>query len=364
MRELYITKKESSVSKQNLDEKECSLLRQIEELVELFDDFDLDEVLFLEGAKQVACKLQLTELQAILLSHCINKYDDYRISAYEIAQSVKCSRVRILQYADDFDELLKRKLIRHRLSSDKTVSYSVPVEVINSLKYNKEYVPVNYKNISIDQFFDILENLFEQRNNDELSYSSLLNELDTLMNENEQLEFVKKIKDYHLGSVEKVLLFFFCHSLVNEEDDEMRFGDFDDLYDSKSTFRHIKNLLKDREGELMGKGLLENTNSNGFGDREQFKLSDKAKNELLSELNLNEKQSENKKNLLLSASLPVKKLFYNEQESAQVQQLTSLLRVDNFKTVQARLKDNGMRTGFACRFSGNRKDGNRVSIGT
>jgi SpoVK/Ycf46/Vps4 family AAA+-type ATPase len=97
-------------------------------------------------------------------------------------------------------------------------------------------------------------------------------------------------------------------------------------------------------------GLIENTNSEGFSDRESFKLTEKAKRELLAELQI--KTIQHYKNMIPSHTIQEKKLFYNEKEAGQIYRLVSLLLEDSFGKIQARLSESGMRTGFVCLFSG------------
>jgi SpoVK/Ycf46/Vps4 family AAA+-type ATPase len=47
-----------------------------------------------------------------------------------------------------------------------------------------------------------------------------------------------------------------------------------------------------------------------------------------------------------------KKLFYNTKETEQINRLASLLNDKSFKEIRERLLQSGMRTGFACIFSG------------
>jgi SpoVK/Ycf46/Vps4 family AAA+-type ATPase len=108
--------------------------------------------------------------------------------------------------------------------------------------------------------------------------------------------------------------------------------------------------LKDGDHILLKQGLIENTNNNGFGDRESLKLTDKAKKDLL--LEHNHKGKGSKKGLILCSTLAEKKMFYNAKEEALIAQLSSLLEVEKFKTVQKRLTESKMRTGFACIFYG------------
>jgi hypothetical protein len=53
-----------------------------------------------------------------------------------------------------------------------------------------------------------------------------------------------------------------------------------------------------------------------------------------------------------AAAIEPKELFYTEKVSSQVEELKSLLRRENLRTVQRRLRDSHMRTGFNCLFSG------------
>jgi SpoVK/Ycf46/Vps4 family AAA+-type ATPase len=76
-----------------------------------------------------------------------------------------------------------------------------------------------------------------------------------------------------------------------------------------------------------------------------------AKKELLSELSSLGKRNY-KKDIVLFESIKVKKMFYNEKESGDIQKLISLLQEENYSKIQDRLGSKGMRKGFACLFSG------------
>jgi SpoVK/Ycf46/Vps4 family AAA+-type ATPase len=252
---------------------------------------------------------------------------------------------------NELDELEKRKLVRC-CRDTRFVTYRITRDVIECLKQGKEYFPVKHQNISINELFTELEELFDQKKENELTFATLVFELETLMDDNMQLEFCKKIKNCPLGEEDKTLLLFFCHLFVNDDDDGVGFHDFDDLFANKSTFKRIKSAFKERYNDLITDAYIENTNSNGFEDREYFKLTDKTKKELLAELNIRETQAKSVKGMILSNSITQKELFYNDKEADQIQRLTALLQKDNFLTVQKRLSDSGMRTGFACLFYG------------
>jgi SpoVK/Ycf46/Vps4 family AAA+-type ATPase len=77
----------------------------------------------------------------------------------------------------------------------------------------------------------------------------------------------------------------------------------------------------------------------------------RAKNELLADLNLKKKNAGGK-NIVKAKSIIPKNLTYNEHETRQIKELTSLLHKDKFAAIQQRLSENGMRKGFACLFYG------------
>jgi SpoVK/Ycf46/Vps4 family AAA+-type ATPase len=144
----------------------------------------------------------------------------------------------------------------------------------------------------------------------------------------------------------------FCHLFVENEDDEIRFRDIDDYFEEGRVFNGIKRRLSGGDHPLMKINYVENANADGFGDRQAFKLTNKAKKELLEELDIKALNKNNKKDLMLSSAITEKTMFYNKKEEDSICQLISLLRPENFKNVQERLSVNGMRTGFACLFYG------------
>ena len=92
-----------------------------------------------------------------------------------------------------------------------------------------------------------------------------------------------------------------------------------------------------------------------------FKLTEYAKNELLSELNLTLK-SKSDHNLIKSDSFPEKRLMYNTAEQHQVNELSSILSAERFNEVQNRLKRAGMRTGFCSLFYGSPGTGKTETV--
>jgi AAA+ superfamily predicted ATPase len=275
---------------------------------------------------------------------------DNKILISEIAESIKCSKIRIIKYINECEELEKKKLIRC-CRSESGISFRVPRDVRDSLRKCNEFKPEKNDNLTIFKFFTVLEQLFSDRQNDELTYDSLKMEVLDLINLNMHLHFCKKIMSYNLSENDLVLLTFFCLLFGSNNDDNIGFHDLEFLFDDKSNANSIKKSLSEGSHNLIEGKFIVYTNNDGFVNSEAWKVSDMAKKDLLCELS-GSIEKKYQKNLILHNSIRSKTLFYNEGETKSIQKLIFLLKEENYNRVQERLYDNGMRKGFACLFSG------------
>jgi AAA+ superfamily predicted ATPase len=260
---------------------------------------------------------------------------------------------------DDFDELEKRKFVRccrsvehNSRDSRRLPTYRVPVGVINAVRKGEGYKAEEHRNLSIDVFFDMVDDLFDQRTEGELTYDGLVNDSRDLVNDNMHLLFSQKIRAWNFSSSQVVLLLRFCNLFVTNDDDCIGIHDLENIFDGRSELRRIERDLKEGKHRFMEMELIENANNDGFGDTEYYKLTDKAKENLLSEVSTKVKSGNRGKDCIKADKITIKSLFYNEKESRQVAELMSLLREENFASVQKRLSGGGMRGGFACLFYG------------
>ncbi|MDR0368222.1 MAG: ATP-binding protein, partial [Bacteroidales bacterium] len=193
--------------------------------------------------------------------------------------------------------------------------------------------------------------LFEELENKELTHPLFAVEVESLLEDNPQLRFTQIFRKYEFDSTDGILLLRFCNLFVENGDDTIRFYDLEDYF-PRHDFRSVKSSLQSKSNILFEKDLIKCNYDDGFEDCSSFRLTDKAKDELLGELNLQIRKMNRGKDILEHESLAVKQLYYNPKEQKQVAQLTGLLREENFIDVQKRLKEKGMRTGFACLFYG------------
>ena len=332
--------------------KDMDILDHIENIVETAQKHGIDKskVTGKRHINYVAEKLGISPIQTVLFSLLLERAASNHILLSEIAESVECSKVRIIKFITECEELEKKKLIRCSRGED-CISYRVPRDVRESLRKYNEYRLEKKDNLTIGKLFAIIGQLFGERENNELTFENLTTELLDLFEQNRHLGFCKKILGYGLSEDDFTLLTCFCHLAGNNDDDNIGMHDLEFLYEDRSTSIEIYRSISHRYHTLVENNFIDFNNDNGFMNAESWKLSDKAKKELLAELCIKANQN-NRKKLVLFESIKAKKMFYNPRETKEIHTLVSLLSDENYRIIQDRLDGKGMRKGFACLFSG------------
>ena len=180
-------------------------------------------------------------------------------------------------------------------------------------------------------------------------------EINNLLSRNRALSFVKKVKEYDLHEGSLIILFVFCCKLLHKEEEIIEFDDLSECLTNiigRGESKQAMNRLKSCEHKLVKKGLIEFECIKSMADTQHFRLSGKAREELITEIDLKEKFKHKGKNYITGENISAKILFYSDKINNRIHELTDLLKEENFSNIQKRLTENGMRTGFACLFSG------------
>ena len=338
--------------------EKMDLLTAIEQIVENAKFSELSKEFYRKAnkyIKYVSDKLDLTKEQSVMLALFINKSDDTCIRLSEISCYLNCSTVRILCYLSDIEELEKREFLRccREKGYIRSISYRVPLEVIEAMQHDEKYVPKRPVGLSCQELFGELEEIFEMRKEDELTYENMVKKIDSLFEDNKNLEYVKRVTHTVMVEEDKMLLVLFSHLCVNNNDDNIGYHDLDFLYDNKRMWNRIKLQLSIGNNDLFKDGLIEYNNDGGMVDRESFRMTDKAKSELFSELCLKPRNNSKLSNdLIKSEKIAEKKLFYGESIQAQIDELGQLLEEKHYQEITSRIKKAGFRCGFTCLFYG------------
>ena len=331
--------------------KKMDLLAAIEQIVDKARGTGLSAEFFRKAdryIRYVSEVMELTKEQSVMLALFVDNSCDTDITISSFGEYLGCRTSRLLRYMNDIDVLEKRELIRGRHSHNE-VTYRVPVELIEALKRNEKYVPKDYTGLTCVELFGELANIFDMRENKELRYGDMVKKIDDLFCCNSNLEYVQKVKSYGFSERTRMLLILFSHLFVNNSDDNVGWHDLEFMHDGRATWISVKNRLSSGNHPLLEANIIENNNDGGFGDRNSFRMTNKAKNELFGELNLTSMNKRSKRgDIVRYENIVPKALFYNEKNKAQVEELASLLDDEKYNQIRSRMKDAGFRCAFTC----------------
>jgi len=306
--------------------------------------------------------LGISQLQALIFSCILNRSDVINLEI--LAKYLKLTRVQCLKYLDDLDVLVNKRLIRKSNGMYRSdVGYWIPYEVIQALREGKAFTPPHYYNLSKDEFFNRLDQLFNENLGKEYAFANdwnaerIINRGDNivknifftdftdLLDDNIQLDFVKNIYKLSLSKENLIFLSFLCTQfyLKEAEDFPIHIIKSFDIFSINMEERIDVNKLFELK-------LIEYSGDD-FKDKDHIVLTHKAIIELLG-ITMPVLKSKEDSELISHENIIKKELFFNENDKRQIEQLTELLIEENLIKVRERLKLKGMKTGFSCLFFG------------
>lgn len=342
--------------------RELTLLQAIERVVEMAEDSKMS-LEFMKKAKTEILLLSnrygITERQAVLFCICMEK-GPLRVDYNDFASFLDLNKIRVLSYANDIDALVRRRLLRYRNAKDEN-EFDIPNAVIRCLKHNEVYQLPTRTGLDCAGLFELLNLWFNDLCEGAISPHELREELKKLFNENRDVGFVQKMNELSLDDNNQLLLTLFCHLLVNQADDDIRFSQINNVFDCQSDFNNARAELRAGEHILQKYNLIEHRCEDGIADVNKYKLTENAKRNLLEEMKLNVK-TEKIGNMMEHDSLPQKQLFFSTDTQQQVEELGRFLQPDNYQRIQERMKEKGFRNGFACLFYGSPGTGKTETV--
>jgi len=336
-----------------------NMLDHFEKIVELINENGLCETFFKSAEEHLnaaAGILHTSPVQTVIFALFLDHFGEYSVSLEEISGTLKCGKIQLIRYMDDLEELQLKKLIRQttvikNFSNDNSIEYTVPLDVIKAVREGIEYKRKDINNLHPIDFFDYVEDLLAATRDDDIDRNTLLNELKYLYENNGDFCFVKKLQEYDFEESSLLVFLDLCCSLVSKDEETIDIDNLTDLL-GRQELRNFQRSIKANENELYAKGLIEFVHERGLADTNRCRLSRKAKDEFLTNIELKQSSKRRNKYIIPVENIQVKRLFYSEKVNARIKELTELLQKDNFSNIQKRLSENGMRTGFACIFSG------------
>ena len=298
-------------------------------------------------------RLHINEVQAVLLSVVTEIGTDNEFSLTDISRFFNCTNLKAVSLIKELEDLAQKKLVEVEkpFRSDNS-SYRLPWGAVVAYSNNEVYVPKAQRCEDSEELLHTVETFSFQSENGSLTCREFQDRMASLLRDNAHLDFVKTLESYHFDANETALVVCACVLLCCQGTNSFTEYDFFHMVDRRYLHKTWKAFLEN-DHKLMDLGLVEPLCDNGMEDQDTFTLTKKAKDELLAGIKLKEdKRIKGKRGMIQPNDIVPKNMFYNKAEKAQLKRLEGLLMQDRYLEICTRLKDSGMRTGFACLFYG------------
>ncbi|MDO4511689.1 MAG: hypothetical protein Q4B68_07735 [Bacteroidales bacterium] len=352
---------------QHLSEEELdtySALDLIDALVERSRDCRLTQAFFNVNApiiSRLSAKLGLNEHQALLVAiateHMRAGLDIDNVSDY-----FSCTNAKAMCYKAELEEMYKQGMMRKRCEVF-DCNYYLTDTMLKSLSNDEQFVPQWKRKLTDEEFVDEIQKVIELLEGDDISLDEAMKMLRNYFSSNSHLTYVTGVNELHLPDLDFVLLVFICQSVLSGRCSGLRVRSVTTVLGRRYKGRVLEKELTEGNNLLQDLGLVEYVNGDGQATPDHVCITEKTKKGILADYDLSDVFDQRaKKGLVNCEDLVEKTLYYNPAEEKQIARLKELLEEDNFKDVRARMKEAGMRTGFACLFYGSPGTGKTETI--
>lgn len=296
-------------------------------------------------------KLHLTKMQCYIVAVMLDNAGD-PISPDDLADHAEANRIFILGLQNEMDMLVDRGVInvvgggRHNVWN---MHYMPSESLVQAVSHNHELRPEVMSDLTYEEMWNRISGLLRACEFDNLSFPLMVEKVKKIMEGCCHLDFCEKIMSLNLNDADMILLLIVCNALVNKADDYVTTFDYNKIQPHSSCSMIVRQF-KNKTSDLVVKDILENVDN----DEEDFRLTVHGILLLLGEEYVPEDRKEPKQTPAPpnKQTIVPKNMFYNEDERKHILRLEALLCQDSFVSIQQRMKEAGLRTGFCCLFYG------------
>ena len=297
---------------------------------------------------------------AILLADILEMSGRNGADENDLAKYLGVSNIQFIENQKYLRELVDKGAVQ-RGSGRGRACYRVTPETTRAVEKEDRFTALPMTGLSADDLFTRFRKVFSdfQGEDDPERTDRALERLDSLVRDNQQLEFCRKVLATPLFTekaesieTERRIFYYLCHRFVTHGESSVgldRLLEFTDFFEDE---RRLKRHISNGSTTLQRNGLVCFGINDGFSDGSALALSDEVRNGFFNEVELAPEEQVRYKDLVNAADIKPKELFYNHVENEQIARLGELIEPEHFKAVQERLEKVGMRRGFNALFYG------------
>ena len=307
--------------------------------------------------KQLADFLAVTPLQAaIFVAGFAQNVDRKDFDKDNICSFFGIKSMEFLMMRNDFEELVRKRIFlaetTHQFSERN--DYIINPQVKEAIFDDKKLDLKTLKAPDFDRykFVNAVSNLIESRENEKVSSLRLFRQIGPLEKQHKNLTFVKNFLKLNFDVEVRTLFYEVCDDFVTTRDRE---SDIEcilkDIYAETCLRMDVARELKEGEHELQKAGLIEVTQGSMFSDA-SIVLTDKGK-QLFLEEDYDLFSTDNRsQSLIYPDKIAEKSMFYDKEQSEQLELLKENLLEEKFSELQNQLEKLAMPKGVAALFYG------------
>lgn len=349
-----------------------NLLNNIEKVYEQSKDCKLES----EHLDKIDSELQLLseyfqvpKEQAFILSIIfVCNIKEETISINDLIKYFDCNPLKMISLKVDLTILIENNiLIQHKSNNWRAKFFTNEQYSINKVVavaiYNNQPMP-KLQEKSIGNVMELLEKidlLCEKKESDEIISIELFNRFNDLLESNQQYPLVKKMLNLKLNA-EDNFIYAYCIWKVLKGKKTIDLEQMANLiYETNHARITFLQKIQTKESSFIINDLIEVLESNFFNDLE-VRLTNKSL-KLLEDAGLkifiNKKRNDS---LIEASNIPTKKLYFNQEESKQLDMVKKTLQAAMFKKTQKRLQEKKLPIGITILLHGSPGTGKTETV--
>ena len=293
----------------------------------------------------LAKRLGLTEIQASLLSVIVNDFEEDVLTYRNIGCHYGLSPVQVIAQGADLDVLVNKGFIVREGRG-----FGILETTVERLRDGLMPEPERMENLTASEFIFKMEEMTDAMDRNPEGNNRIYKKMQELIDHNQQLNIAAKLKGFQLEAQDLALFLLMSIIYINENDERIVEHQFRRSFDSYNLHRHTDFLRKGMH-PLMNRHLVENAIVDGQAETDAWRITDYAKREVFSELNLH-LRGKKRANMTHWESISTKQLFYRPEVESSIGELRALLEPERMQRVMDRLSQKGLRRGLTCLFYG------------
>jgi hypothetical protein len=301
----------------------------------------------------------INEIQSLIVAIVFSlNYKGCAVTFNQLIEYFECNPMRLLGHNDDFNQLFEKGIInkdksRYGLTFAISKDELTINEKITEAILNNKPLP-NLKDAAAN-VFEVIENLsrfWRERDGYFTSLIDLRYQVNETLQKYAHFPLIQLVADQNLDEIDAYIYLLLIWDTLNGRDCVNLMRVLDDVYDLKSEQIQYAQKLITGEHPFITLDLIELVESGFFNDTE-IRLSERSF-EMIDAIGIRliTKTKVNRSNIFDPTAIISKTLYFNENESKQIETLTKILQEENFKEAQIRLVGKGLPTGITALLHG------------